>query len=171
MIVHRFSPPPPPPLPLFVPFLKENIVLISFDVVKTIFKSNFEMVVNNQAFPDFISCLVEFCKNRRFTKTSLQSIEVLRQSITRMVEFVKTQQPKIKSIEDLKESSNGTPAMNSPASTITPLPNMGNIVIPASIANGIKISPDEDPHLRFWFPILFGLYEIIMTCDLEVRTR
>jgi hypothetical protein len=89
-----------------------------------------------------------------------------------MVEFVKTQQPKVKSIEDLKEGSfNGTPAILSPASTITPLPNMGNIAIPASIANGVKISPEEDPHLRFWFPILFGLYEIIMTCDLEVRTR
>ena len=25
--------------------------------------------------------------------------------------------------------------------------------------------------MRFWFPIHFGLYEIIMTCDLEVRTR
>jgi hypothetical protein len=30
---------------------------------------------------------------------------------------------------------------------------------------------DEDPSLRFWFPIHFGLYEIIMTCELEVRTR
>lgn len=56
---------------------------------------------------------------------------------------------------------------NSPASAIIPIS-----ALPASVqAGAAKLSPDEDPNIRYWFPILFGLYEIIMTCDLEVRTR
>ena len=30
---------------------------------------------------------------------------------------------------------------------------------------------DTDHDLKFWFPTLFGLYEIVMSCELEVRTR
>jgi len=30
---------------------------------------------------------------------------------------------------------------------------------------------ETDHDLKFWFPTLFGFYEIIMSCDLEVRTR
>ncbi|KAJ3219454.1 guanine nucleotide exchange protein for ADP-robosylation factor [Clydaea vesicula] len=163
----------------------ESIVLLSFDIVKLIFKSNFENVVNNLTFPDFISCLVEFCKNRRFTKTSLQSIEMIRQSVTKLTEIQK--------LNDLNNSNTATLPVNKnlgslrrisieilksqeslihQASPVTPL-------IPASYVNvnlqpnsGIqKISTDEDPNIKFWFPTLFGLYEIIMTCDLEVRTR
>ena len=32
-------------------------------------------------------------------------------------------------------------------------------------------SPSQNDNMTFWYPILFGLYEIVMTCDLEVRTR
>lgn len=30
---------------------------------------------------------------------------------------------------------------------------------------------EEDICIRFWMPILFGLYDVIMTCDLEIRTK
>lgn len=30
---------------------------------------------------------------------------------------------------------------------------------------------EEDISIRYWMPLLFGLHEVIMTCDLEVRTR
>ena len=50
-------------------------------------------------------------------------------------------------------------------------------IAPENSINPIIFSPtvssagQDEPHFRFWFPILFGLYEIIMSCDLEVRTR
>jgi brefeldin A-inhibited guanine nucleotide-exchange protein len=47
----------------------EQIVLMAFEVVKSIFKNDFESVVANLCFPDLINCLVEFCKNRKFPKT------------------------------------------------------------------------------------------------------
>lgn len=46
----------------------EPIVLLSFDIVKSIYKNNFTHVVVNGSFPDFVACLVEFCKNPKFTK-------------------------------------------------------------------------------------------------------
>ena len=47
----------------------EPIVILAFDIVKQIYKNNFDKVVTNGSFPDFIACLVEFCKNQKFTKT------------------------------------------------------------------------------------------------------
>lgn len=35
-----------------------------------------------------------------------------------------------------------------------------------------KLAPNDDPMLRFWFPVLFGFYDVIMNGeDLEVRKR
>ena len=34
-----------------------------------------------------------------------------------------------------------------------------------------NLIPEADPSVRYWLPILYALHEIIMTCDLEVRTR
>lgn len=35
----------------------------------------------------------------------------------------------------------------------------------------ITVSPEEDLCIRLWMPILFGLHDVIMTCELEVRTK
>ncbi|KAJ3127571.1 guanine nucleotide exchange protein for ADP-robosylation factor [Nowakowskiella sp. JEL0407] len=130
----------------------EPVVLLSFDILKMIYKTHFESVVANGSFPDFIGCLVEFCKNRKVPKTSLHAIELLRQSIGRLGELIKTDQ--------------ANQVANTP--TIASIPS----VPPEQPAN-IPLSQrnQDDPNYRFWFPVLFGLYEIIMTCDLEVRTR
>lgn len=32
-------------------------------------------------------------------------------------------------------------------------------------------SHSEDPSVRYWLPVLYALHEIIMNCELEVRTR
>ncbi|KAI9105732.1 hypothetical protein DFS34DRAFT_27501 [Phlyctochytrium arcticum] len=160
----------------------EPIVLLSFDIVKAIFKGNFESVVMNQTFPDAVSCLVEFCKNRKFGRTSLQSVEMLRQSIPRIYELSKTQQGSkilsagvsslavLRSNENLTESIQQSLMAGTP-NTATPGTATGLLKVPAGIHSASGVSPEDDPSFRFWFPILFGLYEVIMTCDLEVRTR
>ncbi|TPX47651.1 hypothetical protein SeMB42_g02638 [Synchytrium endobioticum] len=146
---------------LFAAFIRaarepyEPVVLLAFDIVKSIFRNHFESVVANGTFADFISCLVEFCKNKRFGKISLQSIEILRQAIPRMA--------------DLAQSAQGAKILQQTViPEITTQNSVANVFAPSAVA---KMLPDEDPSIRFWFPILFGLYEIIMTCDLEVRTR
>ncbi|KAI8592987.1 hypothetical protein BDZ88DRAFT_503867 [Geranomyces variabilis] len=157
----------------------EPIVLLSFDIVKSIFKTHFESVVANQTFPDAVSCLVEFCKNRKFARTSLQSVEILRQSIPRIYDLSKTQQGSkllsnasvvnvLRSNENLTESVHQGLVASTPTSAATPGP-MGTAAKGLGLTGGT--APEDDPSFRFWFPVLFGLYEVIMTCDLEVRTR
>ncbi|KAJ3150955.1 guanine nucleotide exchange protein for ADP-robosylation factor [Geranomyces michiganensis] len=157
----------------------EPIVLLSFDIVKSIFKTHFESVVANQTFPDAVSCLVEFCKNRTFARTSLQSVEILRQSIPRIYDLSKTQQGSkllsnatnvgvLRSSENLTESVHQSLLAATPTSAATPGP-MGTAAKGLGLTGGT--APEDDPSFRFWFPVLFGLYEVIMTCDLEVRTR
>ena len=46
----------------------ESLATIAFDILKHIFKNSFESIVLNGAYPDFISCVVEFCKNPKLEK-------------------------------------------------------------------------------------------------------
>ncbi|CAG8570332.1 8126_t:CDS:10 [Ambispora leptoticha] len=69
----------------------ESIVVMAFDLVKGLFKNHFEDVVANSTYPDLMVCLCEFCKNDRFQKTSLQAIELIDQSISKMLEYPKYQ--------------------------------------------------------------------------------
>ncbi|KAJ3215780.1 guanine nucleotide exchange protein for ADP-robosylation factor [Dinochytrium kinnereticum] len=154
----------------------EQILLLAFDIVKTIFKNHFESVVANLALPDFISCLVEFCKNRKFAKTSLQAVEILRQTIPRIFEMSKTAAGfKIlqssaaaseKTTSELLSSAGATVVLKQPNAPAVG-PNPSSMQSP----NVIQESSVDDPNFKIWFPILFGLYEVVMTCDLEVRTR
>lgn len=142
----------------------ESVVSFAFDIMKMIFQNNFYNITANHAFADFISCLVEFCKNRNFVKINLQSIEMIRQSIGKLTD------------QSRALSSNSSSMKNDHDSNALPVTLMS---IPASISSGISklaaanngASTEEDNNIRFWFPTLFGLYEVIMTCDLEVRTR
>ncbi|KAJ3102351.1 guanine nucleotide exchange protein for ADP-robosylation factor [Phlyctochytrium planicorne] len=155
----------------------EQILLLAFDIVKTIFKNHFESVVANLALPDFISCLVEFCKNRKFAKTSLQSVEILRQTIPRIFEMSKTAAGfKIlqssaaaseKTTTELLTSSGAAAVLKQVAANAT-------LASPAVTTSSVQAAAEtslEDPNFKIWFPILFGLYEVVMTCDLEVRTK
>ncbi|KAJ3040877.1 guanine nucleotide exchange protein for ADP-robosylation factor [Rhizophlyctis rosea] len=138
----------------------EPIVLLAFDIVKGIFKNNFESVVLNQTYADFVGCLVEFCKNRKFPRTSLHAIELLKQSIPRIYELSKNAQT-VKAL-----TSGGSVVMRSTEALVPP---ESSSTLVASVTQQPK--PEDDPNFRFWFPILFGLYEVVMMCDLEVRTR
>ncbi|KAI8845097.1 hypothetical protein BJ741DRAFT_558307 [Chytriomyces cf. hyalinus JEL632] len=112
----------------------EQVVTLAFDLVKMLFKSHFESVSVNGAFPDYVNCLVSFCKNRRFTKTSLQSVELMKQTVPVAI-----------------ASTSAANGHNETAVT--------------------TVSTTDDPNFRYMFPILFGFYEVTMTCELEVRAR
>ncbi|KAI8852805.1 hypothetical protein BC829DRAFT_440418 [Chytridium lagenaria] len=155
----------------------EQILLLAFDIVKTIFKNHFESVVANLALPDFISCLVEFCKNR-----NLQSVEILRQTIPRIFEMSKTAAGfKIlqssaaaseKTTSELLSSSGAAVILKQSVNASTPasVPTT-TVQSPNGNPGAVLETPVDDPNFKIWFPILFGLYEVVMTCDLEVRTR
>jgi brefeldin A-inhibited guanine nucleotide-exchange protein len=153
----------------------DQIVGQAFDVVRNVFRSNFQGVVINQTYPDFVACIGEFCKNKKSVKTrqvfcycsvirpdnnhltydeyhSLQAIEILKQAIPLVADLSKTLAP--------GKISVSTDNIFTPQSGAPPTPT--------SMTN---LAPSEDPAYRLWFPTLFGLYEIIMTGDLEVRTR
>ncbi|KAJ3318645.1 guanine nucleotide exchange protein for ADP-robosylation factor, partial [Blyttiomyces sp. JEL0837] len=177
---------------MFGAFLKaarephEQILLLAFDIVKSIFKNNFENVVANLTFADFISCVVEFCKNKKFTKTSLQAIELLKQTIPRIFDMSKTTtgsrilQATAAAVEkSTTEMLAGTPVGALLAKNSDKYPGATPITATSALPSLMELSTPvggpgfttEETLFRFWFPILYGLYEVIMTCELEVRTR
>ncbi|OUM56684.1 hypothetical protein PIROE2DRAFT_49309, partial [Piromyces sp. E2] len=109
-----------------------NIIKMSFDILKTVYKEQFNTIVENNAFSDFITCCVAFAKNRKSEQIGLQAVNMIKETIPLIIE--------------LSEHLNDQP------------------ISPLTLVN-------DDPSYRFWFPILFGFYEIIMTGNLEVRTR
>lgn len=126
--------------------------------MKNIFKNNFDQLVSNLTYPEFIKCLVEFCKNRKFVKTNLHAVELIRQSIPRVAELAKWQ-PIVKKADDGSQLmiSSSVPTVSTPGTGIPTSQQLAN--------------KEEESNFKFWFPILFGFYEVVMTCDLEVRTR
>ncbi|KAJ3414515.1 guanine nucleotide exchange protein for ADP-robosylation factor [Chytridiales sp. JEL 0842] len=172
----------------------ESILLLAFEILKNIVKNNFDNVVANLTFPDLIACVVEFCKHRKHAKISLQAIEMLRQTIPKIHEMSKTPTgAKIlqaaaaatdKTTMELLAASSGlvgTAVTKSMDRLCTPLAT-ACVPVPASSAvvteangseshNTTSSANHDEIHLKFWFPILFGLHEVIMVCDLEVRTR
>ncbi|KAK9482861.1 hypothetical protein V1527DRAFT_492356 [Lipomyces starkeyi] len=70
----------------------EQIVQFAFENIKLIHKDDFELIMAQGSFADLAVCLTEFAKNYRFQKISLHSIELLRSSIPRMLEYQKNVQ-------------------------------------------------------------------------------
>ncbi|CAJ0826771.1 16653_t:CDS:10 [Entrophospora sp. SA101] len=64
----------------------ESIVVMAFDLTRLVIKDHFDKIVSNSTYPDLMVCLSEFCKNKRFQKTSLQANELICQSIPKMIE-------------------------------------------------------------------------------------
>ncbi|KAI9357006.1 hypothetical protein DFJ73DRAFT_953328 [Zopfochytrium polystomum] len=162
----------------------EQISLLAFDILKTIFKSHFENIIANFALPDFVLCLVAFCKNRNFAKISLHAVELLRQSFTKILELTKSASgSKLLHLasgateKNMIDLISGTPASlllvkNSErffAALTTPV----QASIPDLSANvsSAATSMSEEVSFVFVFPILYGLFDAIMSSDLEVRTR
>ncbi|KAJ3355443.1 guanine nucleotide exchange protein for ADP-robosylation factor [Entophlyctis luteolus] len=160
---------------------QEQILNGSFDIVKSIFKNYFENIVYNLAFPDFVLCIVQFCQNKQNSKTSLQAVELLYQSFSKIAEISKNS-PSIKSLQStaiatekiFAEMVHGSSAalliINNLEKTFHSQANN----ITSSVTNSfpdLSGSTIDDLNFKFWFPIFHSLYVIIMTCELEVRTR
>ncbi|KAK9241341.1 hypothetical protein V1525DRAFT_351858 [Lipomyces kononenkoae] len=70
----------------------EPIVQFAFENIKLLHKDDFELIMAQGSFADLAVCLTEFAKNFRFQKISLHSIELLRSSVSRMLDYQKNVQ-------------------------------------------------------------------------------
>ncbi|OZJ03359.1 hypothetical protein BZG36_02985 [Bifiguratus adelaidae] len=66
----------------------ESIVVMTFEIVRSLCNEHFQDIVVNGAFPDLITCLSEFSKNRRYQKISLQALDIIKVGIPKMVKFI-----------------------------------------------------------------------------------
>ena len=75
----------------------------------------------------------------------------------------------------LPVASADLPMLDSPALNVNASPSthslLGAIPSPGFQNLSGTVGRTSDIDLQFWFPLLFGLYEITMSCELEVRTR
>jgi brefeldin A-inhibited guanine nucleotide-exchange protein len=108
----------------------------AFDLVTTIYREHFDLVLKYGSFSDFCVCLTDFSKVTKFQKISLQAIGMLQGTVPKLLE--------------------------SPESTTKPY---------SEEQTDGKLAPGADDKMaRYWFPVLFAFYDIIMTGeDLEVR--
>ncbi|KAJ5698019.1 hypothetical protein N7462_000024 [Penicillium macrosclerotiorum] len=123
----------------------EGIVNMAFDHVTQIYNTRFGVVITQGAFADLIVCLTEFSKNSKFQKKSLQAIETLKSTITKMLRA-----------PECPLSHRGTPAHH--------FQEEGT-----NLAKQLTRQSQEE---QFWYPILIAFQDVLMTGDdLEVRSR
>ncbi|KAJ5812463.1 hypothetical protein N7474_008764 [Penicillium riverlandense] len=123
----------------------EGIVNMAFDHVTQIYNTRFGVVITQGAFPDLVVCLTEFSKNMRFQKKSLQAIETLKSTVTKMLRT-----------PECPLSHRGADA--------TPFQDDGT-----NLAKQLTRQSQEE---QFWYPILIAFQDVLMTGDdLEVRSR
>ncbi|KAJ5661436.1 uncharacterized protein N7477_009052 [Penicillium maclennaniae] len=123
----------------------EGIVNMAFDHVTKIYNERFGVVITQGAFADLIVCLTEFSKNSKFQKKSLQAIELLKSTVTKMLR---------------------TPEC--------PLSHRGDSApkLPEEGTNLAKQLTRQSKEEQFWYPILIAFQDVLMTGDdLEVRSR
>ncbi|OJJ07088.1 hypothetical protein ASPVEDRAFT_88343 [Aspergillus versicolor CBS 583.65] len=123
----------------------EGIVNMAFEHVTQIYNTRFGVVITQGAFPDLIVCLTEFSKNMRFQKKSLQAIELLKSTVTKMLRTPECP------LSNRGASSEG---FHEDATNLT--------------QQLTRQSKEE----QFWYPILIAFQDILMTGDdLEARSR
>ncbi|KAI7868634.1 hypothetical protein BDF14DRAFT_1995182 [Spinellus fusiger] len=120
----------------------ESIVHMTFDIVRSVANERFNDIIANGTFPDYISCLVEFSKNKKFQKISLPALDMIKGTIPGMLEIAeKTNVIEITDAHTLASS-------------------------------GQTSQPGDDFLVKFWFAVLYGLKEVTMQSDdVEVRKR
>ncbi|KAI8581481.1 hypothetical protein K450DRAFT_231499 [Umbelopsis ramanniana AG] len=70
----------------------ESIVSMTFDIVRSLANERFSDIVANGTFPDFVTCLSEFSKNRKFQKISLPALDMIKSTIPRMLDLASDSQ-------------------------------------------------------------------------------
>lgn len=107
-------------------------------------QQHFAHVVRYGAFADLTVCLTDFCKVSKYQKISLQAIEMLRGVVPAML-----------ACPDCSLNEERHPGVAA--------------AVAQAVAEG-ETSTIDDPMVRFWFPVLFSFYDVIMNGDdLEVR--
>ena len=124
----------------------EGIVNMAMDHVAQIYGTRFGVVITQGAFPDLVVCLTEFSKNMRFQKKSLQAIETLKSTVTKMLRT-----------PECPLSHRGPPSERAPEEVSS---------------NLLKQLNRQSPEEQFWYPLLIAFQDVLMTGeDLEVRSR
>ncbi|KAJ3273363.1 guanine nucleotide exchange protein for ADP-robosylation factor [Terramyces sp. JEL0728] len=142
--------------------LFEQVANLGFDLLKAVFKNNYETVVQNGSLPDLVACAAEYCKNKKYPKLNSQSLDIFKQIIGKVSETAikkPTRQMSLVASPSAANILNDTP--------VAPVPTIGTLKRQTTHL----IPPEEDICIRYWMPVLFGLHDLIMTCDLEVRTK
>ncbi|PLB42705.1 Arf family guanine nucleotide exchange factor SEC7 [Aspergillus candidus] len=123
----------------------EGIVNMAFEHVSLIYNTRFGVVITQGAFPDLVVCLTEFSKNMRFQKKSLQAIETLKSTVTKMLRTPECPlSHRGSSFENVQDAS-------------------------TNLAKQLTRQSKEE---QFWYPILIAFQDVLMTGDdLEVRSR
>lgn len=120
----------------------EGIVNMAFEHVTQIYNTRFGVVITQGAFPDLIVCLTEFSKNIKFQKKSLQAIETLKSTVTKMLKAPECPLSH-------RRTTSG-----------------------ASSEEIAKHPSRQSPEEQFWYPVLIAFQDVLMTGDdLEVRSR
>ncbi|KAH6598916.1 hypothetical protein BASA50_003422 [Batrachochytrium salamandrivorans] len=140
----------------------EPLVTQSYEIIKGIFKTSFENILVNSAYPEFVACVVEFCKNAKFGKISLHAVELLRQSICRVAEILEKQ--------EWSGRVKGGVIASTPLHFEECL-SPDRVVVNPHTGSIRQTSAEDDTSVKYWMPVLFGLQDVIMTSELEVRTR
>lgn len=64
-----------------------NVVNTTFDIVKRIQEGNLEQVIAQDSFGNMVNCFSELAKNQRFQKPSLHSVEILKDTISKILKM------------------------------------------------------------------------------------
>lgn len=91
----------------------------------------------------------------------MYAVEVLKQLIQKVSETLIGKPSLLRMISHVSSPAVITSFQDTPG---TPIGN-------PSKKPGTLVTHEEDICIRYWMPLLFGLHDVIMTCDLEVRTR
>jgi brefeldin A-inhibited guanine nucleotide-exchange protein len=123
-------------------------------IVNTIYQENFCSMIDS--FQDAVKCLSEFACNQNFPDTSMEAIRLIRVC----AKFVGTEGKSIR-VYHLEEfdHENQILAIKRPISS----PPLNSADQADDSSQGVWV--------RGWFPILFELSCIVITCKLDVRTR
>ncbi|KAI8905469.1 hypothetical protein EDD86DRAFT_257459 [Gorgonomyces haynaldii] len=133
----------------------ESLVQLSFDMTRDILKQHFGAVVLSGTLPDLISCLADFCKNKKAGKIPSQAIDLFTLVAQKSQQYIE---------------ATGTGVPSTPIKTDNFFPERPRS---DSIGNSLRksLASEDDSVLRFWMPILFGLHDVIMTSELDIRTK
>lgn len=69
-----------------------TIINETYDLVKMIHSSHFEQVITQDSFGTLVQCLSEIGKNQHFQKPSLHSLELLKQTITKILPYTEVKE-------------------------------------------------------------------------------